>query len=772
MGRLLSMEILTIKNAGLTGLVPSSIFNITSLKRLNLNRNNLSGSLPQDMCLRLPVLEVLLLFENKFRGSIPMDIGNCTSLTTIDFSSNNLAGVIPQEIGNLQNLKELALDANSLKGPIPSSIYNISTIQMISLCCNHLSGNLPSSMGLWLRNLEHLYLGANNLSGFIPQSISNASKITNLFLSSNEFIGPIPKSLGHLGLLQHLNLGDNHFITESSFPEMSLFISLANCRHLRVLWIDHNPLKGLLPVSIGNLSNSLENIDASYCGIKGTIPNEVGNLSNLAFLHLNDNNLTGFIPMTVKGLWRLQVLNINNNKIQGSIPNDLCLLQNLGLLSLSKNQIFGPMPTCFGNITSLSEREQIEQTKTIGTIGYIAPEYGREGLLSTRCDVYSYGIMLMETFTRMKPTDEMFTGEMSLKHWVNELLPNAIIQIVDANLLRPEEKHFSTKVQSVSSIMELALDCCAESPQERINMNDVEATLRKIRLKLLANLEESSNSTLGSVRWEVVVGDVMLLMYFIHKESRTAFIDKGKTSVQMYDRLLNLAFSSLAEKEFKQDVPKFWEEPYPQASMWKPCTDRESPTKLGKFRKSNGFILVSANGGLNQQRVAVCNAVAVASLLNATLVIPKFLYSNCSQFGDLYQEEYFINILKDEVNIVKELPPHLKSLDLEAIGSLITDADISKEATPHEYVRTVLPLLLRNEVVHFLGFGNQLSFDPLPSKLQRIRKYDVSRNMLDKKLLGSFISNAPLKGHDAMRGPSKYLALHMRFEVDMVAYSL
>lgn len=43
----------------------------------------------------------------------------------------------------------------------------------------------------------------------------------------------------------------------------------------------------------------------------------------------------------------------------------------------------------------------------------------------------------------------------------------------------------------------------------------------------------------------------------------------------------------------------------------------------------------------------------------------------CSQFGDIYQEEYFVNMLKDEVNIVKELPPHLKSIDIEAIGSLV-----------------------------------------------------------------------------------------------------
>lgn len=270
----------------------------------------------------------------------------------------------------------------------------------------------------------------------------------------------------------------------------------------------------------------------------------------------------------------------------------------------------------------------------------------------------------------------------------------------------------------------------------------------------------------------------------------------------MYDRLLNLAASALAEKEFKQDSSNFWEEPYQRASVWKPCADSESPKRLRKSEKTNGFILVSANGGLNQQRVAICNAVAVASLLNATLVLPKFLYSNVwkdtSQFGDIYQENHFMNTLKDEVNIVKEIPVHLKSQDLEAIGSLITDANITKEAKPNEYVNKVLPLLLQNGVVHFLGFGNRLGFDPLPFKLQRlrckcnfhalkfvpkiqqagsllirrIRKYDVAWSMLDKQLLGSFMSDTPIKGHDAARGSSRYLALHLRFEVDMVAYSM
>ncbi|PPS05323.1 hypothetical protein GOBAR_AA15324 [Gossypium barbadense] len=278
---------------------------------------------------------------------------------------------------------------------------------------------------------------------------------------------------------------------------------------------------------------------------------------------------------------------------------------------------------------------------------------------------------------------------------------------------------------------------------------------------------------------------------------------KERPIVEMYGRLLNLASSALAEEEFKQESLNFWEEPYQEASKWTPCADKRYPTSLGKPGESNGYIMVSVNGGLNQQRVAICNAVTVASLLNATLVLPKFLYSNVwkdpSQFGDIYQEDYFMRTLKDDVHIVQELPLHLKSLDIEAIGSLITDADIVKEAKPIDYVRTVLPLLMKNKVVHFLGFGNRLGFDPLPPELQRLRckcnfhalkfvskiqevasllikrirkfEYHAAERQLDKQLLGDFTPSISSKEDYVERGSSRYLALHLRFEEDMVAYS-
>lgn len=288
------------------------------------------------------------------------------------------------------------------------------------------------------------------------------------------------------------------------------------------------------------------------------------------------------------------------------------------------------------------------------------------------------------------------------------------------------------------------------------------------------------------------------------KEDRNASGEVEKPAVKMYDRLLHMASTALTEKEFKQESSSFWEKPQRQASLWKPCADKKAPTgsgKLGNSRGDNGYILVSANGGLNQQRVAICNAVAVASLLNATLILPRFLYSNVwkdpSQFGHIYQEKYFIKTLEGDVNIVKELPPHLRSLDFEAIGSQITDADIAKEAKPVDYISGVLPILKRNGIVHFLGFGNRLGFDPVPFNLQRlrckcnfhalkfipkiqragsllvkrIRKYDASQNILDKQLLGNFLPAPPLGRHDIAKGRSKYLALHLRFEEDMVAYS-
>ncbi|CAN6690175.1 unnamed protein product [Malus baccata var. baccata] len=266
-----------------------------------------------------------------------------------------------------------------------------------------------------------------------------------------------------------------------------------------------------------------------------------------------------------------------------------------------------------------------------------------------------------------------------------------------------------------------------------------------------------------------------------------------------YGRMLALAAHALAEGQSKPEPKDLWLEPLVPSVSWKPCADQRSwEPNEGK----NGFILVTANGGMNQQRVAVCNAVAVARLLNSTLVVPKFLYSSIwrdvSQFGNIYQEEHFINYLSPDIRIVKELPKELQSLDLEAIGSVVTDVDIPKEAKPSFYLKHIIPILLKNGVVHFLGFGHRLAFDPIPFQLQRLRcrcnfhalqfipkiqevgalllqrlrQNESHPGPLDRYLVGSFAEPVKKQTKSRAKKASRYLALHLRFEIDMVAHSL
>ncbi|XP_015160487.1 probable LRR receptor-like serine/threonine-protein kinase At3g47570 [Solanum tuberosum] len=131
---------------------------------------------------------------------------------------------------------------------------------------------------------------------------------------------------------------------------------------------------------------------------------------------------------------------------------------------------------------SLSLERFIALTKTLGTIGYMAPEYGSEGIVSTMGDVYSYGILLMETFTRKKPVDDEFVGDLTLKSWVAESYPHRVMDIEDANLFSTDDDEHLIAIEScLRSVLDVALECTADLPQDRITMNNVLIRLNKIQ---------------------------------------------------------------------------------------------------------------------------------------------------------------------------------------------------------------------------------------------------------------------------------------------------
>ncbi|KAH0680923.1 hypothetical protein KY290_023084 [Solanum tuberosum] len=197
-------------------------------------------------------------------------------------------------------------------------------------------------------NLKEIYLGINNLTGVFPAFISNASRLTVLDLSNNILSGSIPDSLGNLEFLEVLQIGLNKLIYQNPSSQLTFLTSLTRCRNLRELVIAPNPLNGILPVSIGNFSSSLQIFSAPRCKLRGIIPEEIGNLTNVLTISLFANDLTGFIPKTVKGLQKLQRILIQSNMISGTIPDEICHLQNIGDMSFKGKQNFRSVAIVFG----------------------------------------------------------------------------------------------------------------------------------------------------------------------------------------------------------------------------------------------------------------------------------------------------------------------------------------------------------------------------------------------------------------------------------------
>jgi hypothetical protein len=106
---------------------------------------------------------------------------------------------------------------------------------------------------------------------------------------------------------------------------------------------------------------------------------------------------------------------------------------------------------------------------------------------------------------------------------------------------------------------------------------------------------------------------------------------------------------------FKQ----LWRPPPDQGFV--PCVD-PSPSYAAPG-KSRGYLMVAANGGLNQMRAGICDMVAVARILNATLVIPELdktsFWQDSSNFSDIFDVDHFIKSVQGDVPIVKKLPEFL-----------------------------------------------------------------------------------------------------------------
>ncbi|KAM3372623.1 hypothetical protein ACQJBY_019489 [Aegilops geniculata] len=344
-----SLNTLILSRNNLSGEIPSTLFdNLSKLTKVDLQKNAFTGLIPRFH--KVTTLKFLCLTENFLSGSIPPSIGNASSLTSILLGQNKLSGLIPETIGHTTKLLELDLSFNSLSGNVPVSLYNMSSLKNFSVGSNGLVGQLPSYIGHSLPTLQSLIMGSNRLEGLIPTSLANMSNLQMLDLSDNSLNGPVP-SLGSLANLRQLVLGGN--LLEAH--DWSFLTSLENCTQLTKLSLEGNVLNGSLPISIVNLSRRLEHLSLGSNQILGSIPVEISNLVNLTSLRMESNFLSGSIPSTIGKLQCLYILSLSNNKLSGQIPPSVGDITQLGKLYLDDNNLSGNIPGSLGQCKGLLE---------------------------------------------------------------------------------------------------------------------------------------------------------------------------------------------------------------------------------------------------------------------------------------------------------------------------------------------------------------------------------------------------------------------------------
>ncbi|KAG1327453.1 rhamnogalacturonan I rhamnosyltransferase 1 [Cocos nucifera] len=192
------------------------------------------------------------------------------------------------------------------------------------------------------------------------------------------------------------------------------------------------------------------------------------------------------------------------------------------------------------------------------------------------------------------------------------------------------------------------------------------------------------------------------------------------------------------------------------------------PPPPKRIYKNNGYLMVSCNGGLNQMRAAICDMVTIARYLNVTLIVPELdktsFWADPSEFQDIFDVDHFITSLRDEVRILKELPPRLKRrAEHRMVYSMppVSWSDISY------YQNQILPLIQKHKIVHLNKTDARLANNGLPLEIQKLRcrvnyaalRFTPQIEELGRRVIRMLRQNGP------------FLVLHLRYEMDMLAFS-
>ncbi|PKI73368.1 hypothetical protein CRG98_006306 [Punica granatum] len=538
---MLSLTQLWLHGNRFSGTIPENIGALSSLKDLNLNQNQLVGPIPESLA-RME-LEKLDLNNNLFTGPIPkfksvnvscdsnyfclpdpgiqcapqvnallgfvaavnypenlvnqwtgndpcegpwfgLSCNSMSKVSIINLPRHNLSGTLSPSVADLDSLLEIRLAGNQLHGQVPENYTELKSLRLLDLSGNSLQPPLPKFRNSIKVVIEgNPLLGKKKASVEAPSSIvvhprdpsdpENQVKVTKNFSPENEL------GRGGFGTVYKGELYDGTKIAVKRMeagPASSKALDEFQCEIAVLSKVRHRHLVSLLGYSIESNERLL---------VYEYMPQ--GALSR----HLFHWEANGLEPLSWKKRFTIALDVAKGMEYLHSLAGQIFIHRDLKSSNILLGDDFRAKVSDFGLVKLAPDGERSVTTRLAGTFGYLAPEYAVMGKITTKVDVFSYGVVLMELLTGLTALDESRPEESRyLAEWFwrikssKEKLTKALDGAVEAN----EET-----LESISIVADLASLCTAREPNHRPDMGHVVNALTPLVEKWKPTNDESDS---------------------------------------------------------------------------------------------------------------------------------------------------------------------------------------------------------------------------------------------------------------------------------------
>ncbi|KAJ3695041.1 hypothetical protein LUZ60_000418 [Juncus effusus] len=527
-----SMIFLDLSYNQLDGEIPEELGKMFYLMILNLGHNLLSGLIPNEIGGLLHVA-VLDLSHNMLEGPIPSSF-SAMSLSEINLSNNRLNGSIP-ELGSLATFPKYVYENNSgLCGfPLPACDNGSGSKSDSSHQKSHRQASLAGSVALGLLFLLFCVFGLVIIAmeskkrkkkkeetdlnrDFYFDSRSQSNTLSNWKLSGTNamsinlatFDKPLQK-LTFADLLEATNgFHNDSLIGSGGFGDVYR-AQLKDGKIVAIKKLIHISGQGDREFTaemetIGKIKHRNLVPLLGYCkvGEERLLVYEYMKYGSLDDVLHNNNKKTGAIKLSWQTRRKIAVgaarglAFLHHNCIPHIIHRDM-KSSNVLLDDLLEARV-----SDFGMARFMSATDTHLSVSTLaGTPGYVPPEYYQCFRCTTKGDVYSYGVVLLELLTGKNPTDcTEFGDDCNLVGWV-KMHSNGKMRIVDVFDKEMMNEEPGLELELLEHL-KIACACLDDRPSRRPTMLKVMAMFKEIQAGSVVDSTGSvktveSNGTVG-----------------------------------------------------------------------------------------------------------------------------------------------------------------------------------------------------------------------------------------------------------------------------------